>query len=658
MKRYLCAFSTMIFALGCSSEPSPASHTLDHASGLYPSAPSLQFEPLERVGCERNLLEREPVADYLDAVSASPAATTQAEAALVTMYRQLRCMSSRDFATNYTSLMDYIEGNYTPDQTELAPLVLTLREAGAWAIDARTSSWLARASRHLKEEHLQQETIAAGVGLHFANGLSLVRFQPARALTLIEAFSTPSFRVASCTMKSVVFFEGEGENTSPVAVCLNDPCPALAGALPSNLASRADIMAHCANANAAFDAAKEVASGHGVATPAGGGGGGDQSGGGGSGPNGGFNEGGDDIFTDVMDCISQFNQSNGADYACAVQVGAQNTVVHNSFSQFQTTDSVKVGIDFKINAKACSPNPLGDGPSDGEWKPEDYELDTFWYYLEDIKGHLDMANEANDALTEMEAQGITSGEEYDAQLELLNKVFDLPPDGPVEEARSRLQGLNDALEQWKDIYRETYEAYKRKYGEEPNWPHPDSAPEAVGCQNEGSGCSSECNINEQIAVESSQCLGMNVGAPEVEVGEWPTGNPEVMYPVPEDAAGDSALATLNQCLAEALGMNTAEDQLEEGDSCGELILCTNSTTSIVDENQNCSCGAAGADAYGFGYGWGDLYACEQTILCTEDQSACGCGSIEPSAQVDAPGGIPTNPEVFMRIPSEHFTQAQ
>ncbi len=633
MKKFIPFVFMSLFALGCLSKEVNTEKTKQGSSSLYPGVPSFDFEPLNRLGCSNDLLEEEPLFEYLSAIESTPIDIASSQEALANLNRQLNCMSAYDFAINYSSAMDYLSSNYdmSSGQKNLVPMLIIFIEHGAAKIDLRAKKWVFSSSYKIHRNIELELQPFDGIGLYFSRGLNIAKLNSAEVSSLTMSFTSATWMRSNCRIKNAVILNKNIPNMMSY-VCLNDPCPITDEVLTAEFSLDSS---YCQDANDAFDQAKEVASGFGNGSY-GEGSSGNSSGG--QGPNGGFTTD-DSVFDEILDCVNDFNSGNSPDYACAVQVANRNNPHNNTVNNFNPGESIQVGIDIKLRPDNCAPNSLY-SPDEGEDPMKKLDRGDvarkrvrYEYAESDYQGAL----EAFQLFVDAEDQ-----EERD----FWKEIWASRVGGDSSDNVNELEAKTATLENLRNAAKAAYESAKQKFKD--RW---GSDPEEI-CQNDGSGCSNSCDINEQISQDTSECLGLTTNDISMDpVTPVPTGNPEVMYPTPENVEGNGDFDVLGQCIASVLGVNSSSNPLDENDSCGQLIMCTNNATALVNSDLNCSCGEAGADAFGFSYGWGDLYECGQAILCTDTQNYCGCGVLDGPGEVDDLGGIPTNPEVFFRVPS-------
>lgn len=655
MKSLLLLTLTMIVACGESDEHQIIAQKTKTAT----SAITIAYGPIGKMGCGlESVNDEDSVSEYFSAAQSGE--IVMAQAYLLKIHRDLRCMSAYDFVRHYKSIMDEIELNYTDEESSIyvSPLVFILAEHGGKHLDYRAQKWLASISEELRLRYENDNEIALGIGFYYVRGISLISMEGETFLSLVRSMRSTSWYRAECPFVQSIIIEKTDEDVA--IACLNDPCPIIEDDVDEAILDDAELFKeYCNEQKNKIDSSKENPTQ----------GSGDSSGGYGS------NMEDDDSFKDALDCANSYNES-GDSFTCLVQVSiaGQRTIRENITGGFQ---KFEVGIESHISAKGCSPNPIAQGvtaeedPDDGrtqEEKEEDFKKEMS--ALEALKKLL---KEAKDKLAEAEALKAAwekaklvyyyypTAANYDKMLKAEWAYQAKTNSATTDEAEHKTTVIRPAIVLERQ---QAVENKKEQINEDyPNMSTPyevaDSATELYEKIKRGwkkscdvadpSGCSQTCSIADQQSEGMARCLGMNaVDTRLTGESDQPTtsglGNPEEMVRTPEQVEMDPHFSDLVSCMADAMGFNP--DLYSPGDACGGQILCTSHENASIDENTfGCSCSSHDPNVENF-LNYQASMDCRATILCDQEQT-CSCGSF--GADLSQGGGLPPDPEVMLRV---------
>lgn len=624
---------------GCTSDELKTSE-VKHQSKL-----EIQYQSIGKVGCDpSSVSDEETFTDYLDYASAGE--SLLAQNSLLKMHRHFRCMSAYDFANHYNNIMSEIETNFSNEDAYIyaSPLVFLLMEHGGRVIDSRAQDWMATALPYMSKSFREGFGVANGIGVNYIRGLSLVQMSVEEFELLYKSSLSISWGRAQCPYNQSVFIVDESDESTHI-LCLNDSCPLTNEIFTEEeLAQDGFLEQACADARESFENAK---TGGGVPSSN------DDS-------NGNGLSGSGHVFDDLIDCANEYNSSTD-EFVCLTQVA----IGDNSFEKVSGNfNNIKVGVEAEVGSKQCSPNPIsGDNPPDEGTTPEAWEeakqdrekieeQKEIVKYWRERWSTIFRARKTADRTTE------GSYENMEAKRTLRNLTRSDEKPGQEEDTWSDEE--ERAFENWiaaSNKLAEMKGSYKATHGYDyknikdlfDGWTNT--------CDSSVTGCSQKCSITDQMASDSNRCLGLNsvdnqltqnVGN-DGPTGDPPGGDPTVMVRRPEQIVPTGAFASLTQCMAEAMGTNTPANPSGSGESCGALILCTNSSMATVDSLDNCSCGESGGFAYEEEYGWGRVSECNALISCERSMTECGCGFGRSAEVLQGGGGIPVDPSIMLRV---------
>jgi|GEM_PF-3984747 len=620
------------------------------------SAITIAYGPIGKTGCEsQSVHDEDSVAEYLSA--AQDGEVLIAQAYLLKIHRDLRCMSAYDFVMHYNNIMNVVESDFDDERSYLyvSPLVFLLAEHGGNHLDYRAQKWLFKASYYLLKSYDERREMAAGIGLHYVRGISLISVEESLFYDLVLSMSNPSwFRLECPLIQSVIIKKA---NDDRAIVCLNDPCPMTEGFSEKPFMEDTQaFISFCDEQKDKLEASKNK-----PVT--------------GSGSSGGNSGGvsGDDSYSEAIECANSYNEASDS-FACLVQVSipGQRLIAESIAGGLS---GFNVGLESHISAESCSPNPLAQSaqPSSGEEqtsqeKQEDaedfYERSKFISWM---KEELSSMNAALQRLTVVRTAYEIAEEIYQNNKTTANKnARDAARDKYLAATGTTTVGqanlVFDAKVGLRDLHatriadkeQELREEYPKLSGAK------DSTEDAIStferlkrgwdksCDpSDPSGCSQTCGIAEQQAAESARCMGMNAvddrltGDPE----KPPTsglGNPEEMVRTPEQVELDPDFNNLVSCMADAMGFDPSFGS--PGDKCGSQILCTSHENAVIGEDTlGCSCSEQQElESY---LDYQATLECQAIILCGQEQT-CSCGSF--GNEISQGGGLPPDPEVMLR----------